>query len=69
MDYFEVNVRGNSYLVQPYVENDKLLFTTDIDGQQVLFGGTGNGLEAIDPPDIDEDLLAEIASEIDRDMM
>ncbi len=36
---------------------------------QVIFGGTGNGLEAIDPPNIDDDLLDEIASEIDSYMM
>ncbi|GEM_PF-2964124 len=36
---------------------------------EVIFGGTGNGLEAIDPPNIDEDLLVEIASEIDSYIM
>ena len=69
MDYFEIKVRDKTYLIQPYVENDKLLFTTEVEGREVLFGGTGNGLEAIDAPDTDEELLAEIASEIDRDMM
>lgn len=69
MDYFEIKVRDRSYLIKPYIESDKLLFTTEINGEEVLFGVTGNGLKAIDPPDIDEELLAEIASEIDRDMM
>ncbi|RKE47111.1 hypothetical protein DFQ12_4272 [Sphingobacterium detergens] len=32
MDYFEVKVRDKAYLIQPYVDNDKLLFTTEIDG-------------------------------------
>jgi hypothetical protein len=47
----------------------ELFFITEINGLQVIFGGTGNGLEAIDPLSIDEDLLAEIASEIDSYMI
>lgn len=33
MDYFEVNVRDRAYLIKPYIESDKLLFTTEINGQ------------------------------------
>lgn len=47
----------------------RAFFITEINGLQVIFGGTGNGLKAIDPPNIDEDLLAEIASEIDSYLM
>lgn len=69
MDYFEVKVRDVNYLVEPYIENDSLLFTTKVNGQEVLFGGTGEGLAAIDAPDIDETLLEEIAAEIESHFM
>ncbi len=65
MDYFEINVRGIAYLIKPSIEEDNLFFTTEVEGKEVLFGGTGNGLEAIDPPDVDQEVLDEIASEID----
>lgn len=65
MDYFEIKVRGIDYLIKPYIESDNLFFTTEVNGKEVLFGGTGNGLEAIDPPDVEQELLEEIASEID----
>lgn len=65
MDYFEVTVRSTAYLIKPHIEEDSLFFTTEVEGKEVLFGGTGNGLEAIDPPDVEQELLEEIASEID----
>ncbi len=65
MDYFEINVRGIAYLIKPSIEEDNLFFTAEVEGKEVLFGGTGNGLEAIDPPDVDQEVLDEIASEID----
>lgn len=68
MDYFEIKIRGTGYLVKPFIEGDNLFFTIEVDGQEILFGATGNGLEAIDPPDLDPELLGEIASEIDSYM-
>lgn len=68
MDYFEIKIRDTDYLVKPFIERDNLLFTTEVSGEEVLFGVTGNGLEAIDPPDVDPELLVEIASEIDSYM-
>lgn len=69
MDIFEINIGERRYLVKPFNVDGGLFFLTEINGLQVIFGGTDNGLEAIDPPNIDEDLLAEIASEIDSYMM
>ncbi len=69
MDYFEVKVRDVNFLVEPYIENDNLLFTTKVNGQEVLFGGTGEGLAAIDATNIDETLLEEIAAEIESHFM
>ncbi|MDR2272067.1 MAG: hypothetical protein LBF27_14270 [Sphingobacterium sp.] len=69
MDYFEVKVRDVNYLVNPMIEADNLLFTTEVNGYEVLFATTSDGLQAIDPPEVDQELLAEIASEIDSYMM
>ncbi|WP_426791844.1 hypothetical protein [Sphingobacterium sp. WOUb80] len=69
MDIFEINIGERRYLVKPFNKDGGLFFITEINGLQVIFGGTGNGLEAIDPPNIDDDLLDEIASEIDSYMM
>ncbi len=69
MDYFEITVRGIDYLIKPHFEADSLLFTTEVEGKEILFAGTGNGLEPIEPPDLDQELLAEIASSIDSYMM
>jgi hypothetical protein len=65
MDHFEMKIRDKDFLIKPCIEGDNLLFIAKINDDEVLFGGTANGLEDPAPADIDPELFAEIATEID----
>ncbi|HWV73001.1 MAG TPA: hypothetical protein VN040_14870 [Pseudosphingobacterium sp.] len=69
MDYFDIIVEGNNYLIKPSLENERLYFVTEINSIEVVFKATENGLKAIDDTSVDRNLLEKIASEIEAHLM
>lgn len=65
MDYFDVNVRGSTYLIKPELNGSDFYFTTDVDNTEVLFKSYGDGLTAVTTnADLNIELLEEIALSI-----
>ncbi|WP_134091564.1 hypothetical protein [Olivibacter sp. XZL3] len=66
MDYFDVTVDNNVYVIKPALNGSELSFTTDVDNSEVLFKDNGDGITAITTnADLDLSLLEKIAKEIE----
>lgn len=69
MEYFDISVEGKTYVVRPSYDDSAMLLTTEVNGSEIVFKGSGDGLRVIDAGNIDRELIDKLASEIEAYLM